>query len=57
MTLIDIIIIGVILLVVGGALAYVIVSKKRGAKCVGCPDAKKCAGKCNCHNHPTEKQD
>ena len=42
----DIIAISAIVLVVGGALAYIIRAKKRGEKCVGCPYAKQCGGKC-----------
>lgn len=44
--MIDNIIVGlVILVVVGAAAAYIIRAKKRGAKCVGCPDS----GTCSCH--------
>lgn len=32
--------------IVGGALWYIRREKKRGAKCVGCPDAKTCGGNC-----------
>ena len=28
------------------AMAYVIKSKKRGVKCIGCPDGHKCSGNC-----------
>ena len=42
----DIIIIGVIVLVVGGALAYIIRAKKKGQRCIGCPDGKSCSGNC-----------
>lgn len=31
-----------IVLAVGGASAYIIVAKKRGQKCIGCPFAKQC---------------
>ncbi|MBR5500769.1 MAG: FeoB-associated Cys-rich membrane protein [Clostridia bacterium] len=41
-------VIGIVLLIIGGALAYVIRSKRRGVKCVGCPHAKEC-GSCHCH--------
>lgn len=44
--MIDNIIVGlVILAVVGAAAAYIIRAKKKGAKCVGCPDS----GTCSCH--------
>ena len=45
MTLTDIIVIAVILLIVGGAVAYIIKAKKNGTKCIGCPDCKTCASK------------
>ena len=34
--------------IVGGAVWYIRREKKRGAKCVGCPDAKTCGGNCGC---------
>ncbi len=42
------IIIAVLAVIIGAALAYVIKAKKSGAKCIGCPDAKKCSGNCSC---------
>ena len=36
------IIIAVLVLIVGGALAYIIKAKKSGQKCIGCPHAKTC---------------
>ena len=47
----DIIAIAVIVLVVGGAVAYIIKAKRSGRKCIGCPDSKTCSsggcsGKC-----------
>ncbi len=52
----DIIIIGILLIVVGGAVFYIIRAKKNGAKCIGCPAGGNCPGKnsgksacaCNC---------
>ncbi len=40
----DIILIGVIALLIGGAVAYLIRAKKRGQKCVGCPYSGECSG-------------
>ena len=49
MSPVDYIIIGVIVLVIGGASFYIYREKKRGAKCIGCPYAKQCGGKeCSC---------
>lgn len=41
----NIIIIALILLIVGGASAYLIRAKKRGVKCIGCPNGENCAKK------------
>ena len=32
----------IIALIIGGALFYIIKSKKKGVKCIGCPYAKTC---------------
>lgn len=42
-TLSDIIVIAVIVLIIGGALAYIIKAKKSGKKCIGCPDSCSCS--------------
>ena len=34
-----------IILIIGGSLAYIIVAKLRGQKCIGCPDSKTCTSK------------
>lgn len=38
----DILLIGLLLVLVGMAVSYMIKQKKRGAKCAGCPYAKNC---------------
>ncbi len=47
----NIVVIAVIVLIVGLAVAYVIKEKKKGVKCIGCPNAKTCSmaqkQKCN----------
>lgn len=43
--MIDFVIVAILVVVVGSALAYIIKSRKNGIKCVGCPDAKTC---CSC---------
>ena len=40
---IDILIILVIAVIIGAAIAYIVKAKKKGAKCIGCP-----AGDCCC---------
>ena len=41
----DIIIIGILLIVLGGAIFYIVKAKKSGAKCIGCPMAGNCPSK------------
>ncbi|MBQ5602046.1 MAG: FeoB-associated Cys-rich membrane protein [Clostridia bacterium] len=38
----DFIAIAVIVLIVGGATAYIIKAKKSGKKCIGCPNSDSC---------------
>ena len=57
---IDFIIIAVIVLIVGGASAYIIKAKKSGQRCIGCPDSKTCSGSCascQCCPHANEQQE
>ena len=42
----DILAIVAIVLIVGGAVLYIVRAKRRGEKCVGCPYAKQCGGNC-----------
>ena len=46
MTVTDFVIIGVVVLIVGGAIAYIVKEKKSGAKCIGCPHSGTC-GSCS----------
>ena len=49
--------IALILLIVGGASAYIIKAKKSGKKCIGCPYADACpskGGTCNCKDENNE---
>ena len=41
----DLIIIGILLVVVGGAVFYIVRAKKNGAKCIGCPAGGNCPSK------------
>ena len=49
MQLIDWIVLAVIALIVGAAMAYIIKAKKSGKKCIGCPDSGSC-GKASEHS-------
>jgi hypothetical protein len=59
--MIDIIIIGVLVLVIGGAVFYIVKEKKKGAKCIGCPAAGNCPSRnvgkttCNCKGQTDTK--
>lgn len=46
---IEIIAIIAIVLIVGGAIFYIVREKKKGRKCIGCPYADSCSSKCNCN--------
>jgi hypothetical protein len=48
MTLVDWIVILVIAGIVGLAGWYVLRAKKKGRKCIGCPDSGTCSGSCSC---------
>ena len=42
--------IALLVLILGGAVFYICRSKKKGTKCIGCPDSGACSGDCgNCH--------
>lgn len=42
----DIVIIAIVVVLLGAAIGYVIKEKKRGVKCIGCPDGHKCQSNC-----------
>lgn len=48
----DIIIVVILVAIVGSAIAYIVNAKKKGVRCVGCPDGGTCGksadGCCNC---------
>ncbi|MBQ5590375.1 MAG: FeoB-associated Cys-rich membrane protein [Clostridia bacterium] len=41
------IIIAIIVAILGSVIFYLFKAKKRGDKCIGCPYAKECGGKCS----------
>ena len=44
------IVIAVLVLVIGGAILYVLKQRKKGVKCIGCPNGGNCSGSCcNCN--------
>ena len=36
----------IILIIVGAAVVYIIKEKKKGVKCIGCPNGASCVGSC-----------
>lgn len=49
MKAVDILIIAVIVVILGGAILFLHRAKKKGIECVGCPDSSTCSGNCgNC---------
>ena len=42
----DFIIVVVVLAIVGAAVSYIVKQKRRGVRCVGCPDGGTCGGSC-----------
>ena len=36
----------VLVAIIGGAVFYIVRAKRKGVKCIGCPAAKTCGGKC-----------
>ena len=44
---IDILVIAVIAVIVGLVMWYIHRSKKKGIKCIGCPEGAKCSGNCS----------
>lgn len=43
----DLILVAVIAVIVGGAIAYIRKEKKRGVRCIGCPSGGSCNGNCS----------
>ena len=48
----NVLIILLVAAIIGGIVVYLIRARKRGEKCIGCPYAKQCGGKCQEHTHP-----
>ncbi len=49
----DIITLTVLVVILGGAITYIVKQKKKGVKCIGCPMAGQCPSKkdsCSCRN-------
>ena len=44
----DLVIILVLALILGTAALYIYRAKKKGQKCIGCPNSGSCSGSCGC---------
>ncbi len=53
----DMIISGIVILLIGLAIAYIVKAKKNGVKCIGCSGS--CSGSCakNCSGCPSQKKE
>lgn len=53
---------GLLVIIIGAVVFYLVREKKKGVKCIGCPYAKQCAGKCGgkcnskCSDHSEQIQ-
>lgn len=61
MNYVDYFVVAVILIIIGSALWYIRRTKKKGVKCIGCPDGAKCAERCagcsgNCCGNGADSQ-
>ena len=59
----DFIIAGLVLVILGVAVAYIVKAKKSGVKCIGCPAGGNCCGKtgsdsctCGCHSDTSDEK-
>jgi len=43
----DLIVIAIVVLIIGAAVAYIVKAKKSGVKCIGCPAGGTCSGNCS----------
>lgn len=54
----DFIVVVILLIVVGSAIAYIVKEKKKGVTCIGCPSAGTCQrakSGCGCHSDSLDK--
>ena len=51
----DYIVVGIIILVVGAAIFYIIREKKKGKRCIGCPYASSCSSQGGCSSCESKK--
>ena len=54
--MVNFLVLTLVVLILGAALLYIHKEKKKGIRCIGCPDSKTCSGNCagcagNCSGH------
>ena len=42
----NLIVVGILLIIIGAAVLYIVKAKKSGVKCIGCPAGGNCSGNC-----------
>lgn len=42
----NIMVVGIVFIIIGAAVAYIVKAKKSGVKCIGCPAGGSCSGNC-----------
>lgn len=56
----NIVVVAVVLVIIGAAIAYIIKEKKKGVKCIGCSAAGSCSHNCSgtsgCGSHTNTKE-
>lgn len=58
----DLIVIGILIIIVGAAVVYIVKEKKRGTRCIGCPAAGNCPSRngrhtrCSCESQTDTKR-
>lgn len=45
------IVIGILVLIIGAICMYLWKARKKGVKCIGCPNGGNCKGSCGCHKN------
>lgn len=43
----DLVLAGILVVIIGAAVIYIVKAKKSGVKCIGCPAGGNCSGKCS----------
>lgn len=47
----NLIVILILLGIISGAIAKIVIEKRKGVKCIGCPSGSSCKSNCSCNVH------